>query len=51
MTRLVKELNTQATSLDQEVKQLTEDINEFARQSIPVLLATLIAGQMFLLPC
>lgn len=47
LARLVEEeLSTQVTSLSQDVKHLTEEVNEFAKQSIPSLLGILLTGQM-----
>lgn len=48
MTRLVRELNTQATSLKEDVDRMAEEVNEFVKQSIPSLLVTLLTGQVFL---
>lgn len=48
MARSMAELNTQARSLKQDVDRMVEEVNEFAKQSISSLLATLLTGQMFL---
>lgn len=48
MTRLLKEPNTPATSLKEDVERMVDKVNEFAKQSIPSLLAALLTGQMFL---